>query len=33
MHCVRYRGWRAQLLKLERVGERGKRVEKPAQKP
>ena len=33
MHCVRYRGRRAQLLKLERVGERGKRVEKPAQKP
>jgi hypothetical protein len=33
MECVRYRGRRAQLLKLERLGERVKRVEKPAQKP
>jgi hypothetical protein len=34
MHCVRYPGRRAQLLKLERVGERGKRIEKPvAEKP
>ena len=30
MHCVRYRGRRAQLVKLERLGERGKRPEKPA---
>jgi hypothetical protein len=30
MHCVRYRGRRAQLAKLERLGERAKRPEKPA---
>ncbi len=30
MHCVRYRGRRAQLVKLERLGERAKRPEKPA---
>lgn len=30
MLCVRYRGRRAQLVKLERLGERAKRPEKPA---
>ena len=30
MLCVRFRGRRAQLVKLERLGDRGKRPEKPA---
>ncbi|MGZ8783459.1 MAG: hypothetical protein ACXWZB_08185 [Gaiellaceae bacterium] len=30
MLCVRYRGRRAQLVKVERVGEKPKRTEKPA---
>ena len=30
MLCVRYRGRRAQLVRLERLGERAKRPEKPA---
>jgi hypothetical protein len=33
MHCVRFRGRRAQLLRIERLGERTKRPEKPAEKP
>ena len=31
MHCVRYRGRRAQLVKLERVGARSGKPDKPAQ--
>ncbi len=33
MLCVRFRGRRAQLVRLERLGERAKQPEKPAEKP
>jgi hypothetical protein len=33
MLCVRFRGRRAQLIRLEHLGERAKRPEQPAEKP